>query len=122
MTSFDTIVDTLTKQIMDAAPNLVNQVTIDPTLVKPSPGKVSAWIMPPEIAYPGWSGQEPDVTVTIMLIAGTPTTTLTGLDLILQTLDRLHECDLNMRDAKPAGFDLAGAGTLSAYQLTLNTI
>ena len=41
---------------------------------------------------------------------------------ILTALDRLADKGLNLQKATPASWNLAGAGTLAAYQVTLNAL
>ena len=81
---------------------------------------VSVVIMPPDLAWNGWDALEPDVTFKLLAVAGTPNTNARGYDLIHQAMDILHLADVNMATATPVGFDLAGAGTLAAYEITLN--
>lgn len=119
MSSASDIIDQLTIRIQESAPTLITQVTTDPTLIKPSVGKVSVWIEPPEYAWAGWDTVAPDVTFKLLLVAGTPDRQLPGLGLIEQAMDALHGNNVNMARAVPAGFDLNGR-TLAAYEITLN--
>jgi hypothetical protein len=119
MSRVDELTEQLTERITEAGHGLILQVTTDPSLVKPSPGKVSLVIMPPDIAWDGWE-LEPNVTFKILAVAGTANTNKRGYDLILEAMDIMHQADVNMATATPVGFDLAGAGTLAAYEITLN--
>ena len=101
---------------------IVSQVTDDPTLVKPTPGKASIWIEPPDYTWDGWAPHPPELTMKLMVVAGTPTTQRKGLELIMRVLDLMHAADMPLRSATAAGFNLAEAGTLAAYEVTLNTI
>ena len=56
------------------------------------------------------------------VIAGTPATQPSAVDDILAALDRLADKGLNLQKATPASWSLAGAGTLAAYQVTLNAL
>ena len=55
-------------------------------------------------------------------ISGTPAKQPSADDDILTALDRLAERGLNIQKATPATWNLAGAGTLAAYQVTLNAL
>ena len=57
-----------------------------------------------------------------IVIAGTPATQPSAVDDILTALDRLAERGLNIQKATPATWNLAGAGTLAAYQVVLNAL
>ena len=57
-----------------------------------------------------------------IVIAGTPATQPSAVDDILTALDRLADKGLNLQKATPASWNLAGAGTLAAYQVTLNAL
>ena len=54
MSRVDELTEQLKERITEAGHGLILQVTTDPSLVKPSPGKVSLVIMPPDIAWDGW--------------------------------------------------------------------
>lgn len=101
---------------------IVTQVTDDPTLVKPSPGKASIWVEPPDYQWNGWHPAPPLITVKLMVVSGTPTTQRKGLQTIAQVLDLMHQADIPLSSATASGFNLADAGTLAAYEVTLNAI
>lgn len=121
MNDYQSIVDDLTERLTGLG-GIVNQVTDDPTLVKPSPGKASIWIEPPDFTWEGWAPYPAETTVKLMVVAGTPTTQQKAVPLIMQVLDLMHEEDIPLRSATASGFNLANAGTLAAYEVTLNAI
>ncbi|WP_243424816.1 hypothetical protein [Bifidobacterium saguini] len=100
--------------------SLASTVTIDAQEARPLPGKVSVLIDPPDISFEGW--RYVNRTWRIALIAGTPATQADAFDLLMEALERLHEHRLNMKEAKPASFSLAGVGSLAAYEITLNPL
>lgn len=108
---------TLTNMLDD----LVSSVSTDSALVHPQPGKVAIYVEPPYVEYPTWD-RVPDITWTLDLVAGTPATQATALDDIIDAIDRLAAKGLNVNKAQPVGWNLAGAGTLAAYQVTLNPL
>lgn len=121
MSTASDLTDALSLRIQEAAPDIIAQVTTDPTLVKPSPGKVSVWIEPPDYEWPGWY-TEPDLTFRLMVVAGTPDRHLAGLDLIQRAMDALHAThQIGLAKAAPVGFDLNGR-TLAAYEITLHEL
>lgn len=99
---------------------LVSSVSIDSQLVRPTAGKVAVFIEPPTVEWPTWGPPAP--TWTLDVIAGTPATQPSAVDDILAALDRLADKGLNLQKATPASWSLAGAGTLAAYQVTLNAL
>lgn len=111
------LMDTLTDMLDD----LVSSVSTDSALVHPQPGKVAIYVEPPYVEYPTWDGV-PDITWTLDLVAGTPATQATALDDIIDAIDRLASKGLNVNKAQPVGWNLAGTGTLAAYQVTLNPL
>lgn len=112
--------EALIELLTDMLGSLANVVTIDAQDARPLPGKIAALIEPPEITYEGWQFTTPVWTVN--LIAGTAATQTDALDLLLDALERLHTRKLNMKEAKPATFSLAGVGDLAAYSITLNPL
>lgn len=50
MSDYDNTVAELTEKLTGLG-GIVTQVTDDPTLVKPSPGKASIWIEPPDFTW-----------------------------------------------------------------------
>ncbi len=101
--------------------DLVQSVGIDPQSAQPTPGKVSIVIEPPELEYVTWVGP-PTIKWTLDIIAGTPATQATALDLIANAIDTLAAKGLNIATATPATFPLAGTGNLLAYQVRLNPL
>lgn len=116
LTERDALVETLTDMLGD----LACIVTIDAQEARPLPGKIAALIDPPDITFEGW--QYVTTTWTVNLIAGTMATQTDALDLLTTAVERLHARRLNMKDAKPATFSLAGVGSLAAYSITLNPL
>lgn len=108
----DTLADTLD--------GLVSSISIDAQLVRPAAGKVAVFIEPPAVEWPSWG--PPETVWTLDVIAGTPATQPSAVDDILTALDRLADKGLNLQKATPASWNLAGAGTLAAYQVTLNAL
>ena len=106
--------------LADMLDGLASSVSIDAQLVRPSAGKVAMFIEPPTVEWPSWG--PPELVWTLDVIAGTPATQPSAVDDILTVLDRLAERGLNLRKATPATWNLAGAGTLAAYQVTLNAL
>ena len=45
-----------------------------------------------------------------------------AIPLIMQVLELMHQENLPLRSATASGFNLADAGTLAAYEVTLNAI
>lgn len=106
--------------LADMLDGLVGSISTDAQLVRPAAGKVAVYIEPPTVEWPTWGPPEP--TWTLDVIAGTPATQTSAVDDILTALDRLAEKGLNLQKATPASWNLAGAGTLAAYQVTLNAL
>lgn len=103
--------------------DLVQIVTIDPAAAKPAPGKIAIFIEPPELDYSKSWTAAPEIGWKIDLVAGTPATQPTSLDLITDVIETLADNDLNIATAHPVSFTLPnGAGTLAAYELTLNPL
>ena len=121
MSDYDNTVAELTEKLTGLG-GIVTQVTDDPTLVKPSPGKASIWIEPPDFTWEGWHPYPPEITIKLMVTAGTPTTQQKALPRIMQVLELMHQENLPLRSATASGFNLADAGTLAAYEVTLNAI
>lgn len=99
----------------------VQSVSVDPQLAQPTPGKVAIVIEPPELEYTAWVGP-PTIRWTLDVVAGTPATQASSLDLIADAIDTLAAKGLNIATASPATFSLAGAGNLLAYQVRLNPL
>lgn len=106
--------------LVDMLDGLVSSISIDAQLVRPAAGKVAVFIEPPAVEWSSWGPPEPVWTLDV--IAGTPATQPSAVDDILTALDRLAERGLNLQKATPATWNLAGAGTLAAYQVTLNAL
>lgn len=103
--------------------DLVQIITIDPAAAKPSPGRVAIFIEPPELDYSASWTAAPEIGWKLDIIAGTPATQPTSLDLITGAIETLADNDLNIASARPVSFTLPnGAGTLAAYEVTLNPL
>lgn len=116
VTERDALIDALTDMLGD----LATVVTIDAQDARPLPGRIAVLIDPPEITFEGWQYVTP--TWTVNLIAGTMATQTAAMDLLIDAVERLQARHLNMRDAKPSTFTLAGVGNLAAYTITLNPL
>ena len=66
MSDYDNTVSELTEKLTGLG-GIVTQVTDDPTLVKPSPGKASIWIEPPDFTWEGWHPYPPEITIKLMV-------------------------------------------------------
>lgn len=120
MTSLNDQAAALQTTITDMLGDMCAVVSMDPATARPTPGKVAVVINPPEITFEGWQYRDP--AWTLLVIAGTPSTTVDALPLLLDALDRLQARRLNMHKATPVSFSLAGAGTLGGYEITLNNL
>ncbi|KFI52630.1 hypothetical protein [Bifidobacterium biavatii] len=112
--------DRLVERLTEVLGSLVSTVTIDAAEARPLPGTAVVLVEPPTIEYEGW--QFVNITWTLDVIAGTMATQTASMDLLMPVLERLHEQGLNMRKAEPVTYQLAGAGQLAAYQITLNPL
>ena len=109
----------LMNTLTDMLDGLVSSVSIDAQLIRPAAGKVAVFIEPPTVEWPSWGPPEPVWTLDV--IAGTPATQPSAVDDILTALDRLANV-AEHPEAAPATWNLAGAGTLAAYQVVLNAL
>lgn len=115
--------DELMARLTDMLGNVVQIVTIDPAAAKPAPGKIAIFIEPPELDYSTSWTAAPEIGWKIDLVAGTPATQPTALDLITDAIETLADNELNIATARPVSFTLPnGAGTLAAYEVTLNPL
>lgn len=115
--------DELMARLTDMLGNVVQIVTVDPAAAKPSPGRVAIFIEPPELDYStNWTAA-PEIGWKLDIIAGTPATQPASLDLITDAVETLADNELNIASARPVSFTLPnGAGTLAAYEVTLNPL
>lgn len=97
----------------------VDLVTLDGSGLKPAT-RAAAVIFPPEVTYTTWD--EKDQVWKFALVAGPADRPLIAWESLDTALSRLEESTLNLASASPATFDLAGAGTLPAFEITLNPI
>ena len=93
----------------------VSVITHNATEVKP--GKVTVLIQPPEITSEQWG--ESDAKWVAAITAGTPTTQGKAVIDILTVLDEWTASGININEATPATFNLAEAGSLGCYEVTL---
>lgn len=115
--------DELMARLTDMLGNVVQIVTIDPAAAKPSPGRVAIFIEPPELDYSASWTAAPEIGWKLDIIAGTPATQPAALDLITDAVETLADNELNIATARPVSFTLPnGAGTLAAYEVTLNPL
>lgn len=112
--------DALTATLTDMLGGIVQSVGIDPAEARPTTGHVAVVIEPPEVAYPTWRAIE--IHWTLDLIAGTQTTQAASLDLLTDAIETLAAAGLNIERCTPITFNLAGAGSLAAYQVRLNPL
>ena len=113
--------DQLMEQVAAAGGDLMDHVTIDDTEVKPSRGKVTCWIKPPDVTWP-YQGGETELACRLVIVAGSPWAQATALPLLLEAMDRLAAAGtLPVASAEPVSFQ-RGDATLAAYQITLNDI
>lgn len=120
MSDYDNTVAELTEKLTGLG-GIVTQVTDDPTLVKPSPGKASIWIEPPDFTWEGWHPTRRK-SPSSSWSRPAPHHPAEGHPLIMQVLELMHQENLPLRSATASGFNLADAGTLAAYEVTLNAI
>lgn len=113
--------DALMETISDMLGDTIQSVTVDAATARPSPNKIAILIEPPRLEYPDWTN-EPVITWTLDIMAGTMATQAAALDLITDAIETMAAKGLNIQDAQPATFNLAGAGTIAAYQVTLNPL
>ena len=115
--------DELMARLTDMLGNVVQIVTVDPAAAKPSPGRVAIFIEPPELDYSANWTAAPEIGWKLDIIAGTPATQPAALDLITDAIETLADNELNIATARPVSFTLPnGAGTLAAYEVTLNPL
>ena len=99
--------------------DVVDLVTLDGVGIKLST-RAAVVIQPPEITYTTWNERE--LEWTLAAVAGPADRPRIAWDRLDAVLTRLQETGLNLKSARPALFDLAGAGTLPAYEITLNPL
>lgn len=112
----EALIETLTDMLGD----LAAIVTCDAQTARPTPGRLTVLVEPPEIVFDSF-----DLTTTnwsVVLIAGTMATQADALTILADGLERLQAERLNMKTAKPVSFQLAGVGSLAAYEIVLNPL
>ena len=123
----------LMNTLTDMLDGLVSSVSIDAQLIRPAAGKVAVFIEPPTVEWPSWGPPEPVWTLDV--IAGTPAAVARaeeawaaskGRFSRLATSGAFHSPLMAPAQAPfadyPATWNLAGAGTLAAYQVVLNAL
>lgn len=99
--------------------DLVDLVTLDGVGIKPQT-RAAVVILAPKISFPTFG--ERDTTFRLAAVAGPADRPLTAWKQLDEILDALELGGLNLADAEPGTFDLAGAGRLPAYEITLNPL
>lgn len=110
----------LIERLTDMAGDLLSHITIDAAKARPLPGKPALLVNPPEIAFISYTITE--YTWTLHLIAGTPATQAESYDQFAPVFDRFQAGGLNLKTARPATWQLAGAGAVACYEITLNPL
>lgn len=98
---------------------LTDQVVFDGAGIKPQT-RAAVIVQPPEVEFP--THGERNTVFKLVLVSGPadkPVVAWSSIDLML---DRLEERGYNLATATPASFGLAGAGSLPAYEITLNPL
>lgn len=111
--------ETLADEIRTALGGLVDLVTIDGMGIK-SATRAAIVIQPPKVTYPSWNERE--LEWTLAAVAGPADRPRIAWERLDAILTRLEESGINLKSADPALFDLAGSGTLPAYEITLNPL
>ncbi|MGO2655973.1 MAG: hypothetical protein ACTH93_09130 [Pseudoclavibacter sp.] len=109
----------LVEQLTDALGVLVDQITLDGSTIK-AQTRAAVIIYPPRLKMPTWADDDTEVHWTI--VAAASGDTLTAWERLDRIIDRLQHSGLNLADATPSTLSLAGAATLSAYEITLNPL
>lgn len=117
MTTTDQL-ESLHARITQALGQLASTVTTHADQARPTPGHVVCLIEAPDITWTGMAN-EPHATWRIDLIAGTASTQADSLPLLWQALDLIAAAGINIQDAQPISYSLAGVGSLAAYQATI---
>lgn len=109
--------EALRDRIATALGDLVDLVTLDGSGVK-AQTRAAVVIFAPKITFPTFG--ERDTAFSFVAAAGPQDRPLAAWQQLDRILDRLEQSGLNLASAEPATFDLAGAGRLPAYEITLN--
>lgn len=99
--------------------DLVDLVTLDGAGVK-AQTRAAVVIFAPKITFPTFG--ERDTIFRFVATAGPPDRPFVAWEQLDRILGALEAGGLNLASAEPATFDLAGAGRLPAYEITLNPI
>lgn len=109
----------LRNEIAETLGDLVDTVTLDGAGIKSST-RAAVVIFPPEVNYTTFDAA--DLVWSFAVVAGPADRPLIAWGVLDMIVTRLEESGLNLATAKPATFGLAGAGTLPAYEITLNPL
>lgn len=107
---------TLKTALETALGDAVDLVTLDGRGVKPSMRAVV--IFAPTVTFPTFG--ERDTQWKIYAVSGPADRPLAAWETLDLMLDRLESAGINLAKAEPAAMNLAGNGTLPAYEITLN--
>lgn len=116
MSTFDQA-EQLRDSLTAALGDLVDLVTLDGVGLKPQT-RAAVLVQPPEVKFVTFT--ERDTTFTIVAIAGPSDRPLVAWRAIDLIVERLETEGFNLAKARPATFNLAGSGSLPAYEITLN--
>lgn len=109
--------EALRAKVEAAVGPLADIVTLDGGGIKPQT-RAAVIVQPPEIEFATFSQR--DISFKLTIAAGPATQPLVAWERIDLIIDALEAAHINLKSGSPATLDLAGAGTLPAYQITLN--
>lgn len=110
----------ITAAVTGALGDLLSGVGDGLPKARPLPGKAGVIIEWPRIEWPTWNTDDPDVTWTLVIVAGTPATQAAQQALLVDCAQRIAGA-LNVATADPVTVDLPnGAGSVAGYRITLN--
>lgn len=99
--------------------DLVDLVTLDGVGIK-AQTRAAVVILAPRVTFPTFG--ERDTTFRLAAVAGPADRPIVAWRQLDAILDALEAGGLNLAEAEPGSFDLAGAGRLPAYEITLNPL
>lgn len=101
-----------------AAIDGIDRATLDAASVKPSPGKVTAFIGAPTLTWDNWEGHE--TSTPVMIVAGTTSSAGEALRLLHKVIDLIEAGKtINITKATPDQWSRGDGGELAAYLLTI---
>lgn len=106
----------LQEMLEDCLGDVVTVVTVDSSEVRPLPGRVTALIEWPKLAYPTWD-DDPEISWTVDLVAGTMATQAQQFALLTDAISLLVQHQVNVTSCEPIKFN-----DRAAYQITLGPI